>query len=191
MTKSLMWAIMSILAVAGLDQMSKRFVVRYIEEGQLIPVVDGFFNLTLSYNRGAAFGFLAGIENDAIRMGVLWSATILAVIAVVYMFFREYSQDWIGQSALSLILGGALGNVVDRATMGEVVDFLDFYIGQYHWPAFNVADSAICVGVAILLVHRGTSCTRESDEGLADRTNSGDDTGTSAGKVASKRVLVN
>jgi signal peptidase II len=145
-------SVLVVTAVAGLDQISKNLIVRTLVEGQQIPLIDGLFNLTLSYNRGAAFGFLANIESDTLRISLLWSATILALGAVIFMFFFEYKGNTKGQLALALILGGALGNIIDRVSLGEVVDFLDFYYRSYHWPAFNFADSAICSGVTLLLL---------------------------------------
>jgi signal peptidase II len=141
-----------VVAVAGLDQISKNLIVRTLAEGENIPIIEGLFNLTLNYNRGAAFGFLANIENSTIRVSLLWGATILALCAVAFMFIFEYRGNSKGQIALSLILGGALGNIIDRFSLGEVIDFLDVYYRNHHWPAFNLADSAICIGVSLLLL---------------------------------------
>ncbi|MCB0329377.1 MAG: signal peptidase II, partial [Bdellovibrionales bacterium] len=89
---------------------------------------------------------------DGVREATLWGVSSVAVVVVLYFLFCEYYFNVWGKIALSLILGGAIGNAIDRASKGEVVDFLDFYLSQYHWPAFNVADSAICVGGGILLL---------------------------------------
>ena len=149
---SLPWVIMCALAVAGVDQMSKRFVVHYVSEGEIIPIINGIFNLTLSYNRGAAFGFLSDIENPMVRQGLLWTATGLALVAVLYLYFKEYREDSRGRFGLALVLGGALGNMVDRFLTGQVVDFLDFIIFTYDFPIFNIADSALTIGVFLFII---------------------------------------
>jgi len=146
--------VLLILLVVGLDQMTKTLVVIWLDEGEIWPIIQGAFNMTLTYNKGAAFGFLASIHDDTVRVTLLWSATAVAVTAVIFMFLYEYGKDKLGQAALALVLGGAVGNMIDRVVIGKVVDFFDFYFGNYHWPAFNVADSAICIGVAILLLHK-------------------------------------
>ncbi len=151
---NVIWVALLILFVAGVDQLTKALVVLWFDEGEIWPIIQGAFNMTLTYNRGAAFGFLSSIHDDTVRVTLLWSATALALAAVIFMFLYEYGKDKLGQGALALVLGGAAGNMIDRVVIGKVVDFLDFYVGIYHWPAFNVADSAICIGVAILLIHR-------------------------------------
>jgi signal peptidase II len=108
------------------------------------------FNLTLSFNRGAAFGLWSGLESGW-REIVLASTILLALGVVGFLLTRPYYQSKVTQIALAAILGGAIGNVIDRFIYGAVVDFLDFYLGSYHWPAFNIADSAICIGVGLLL----------------------------------------
>ncbi len=140
------------LTVAVLDQISKYFMLSLLQPGEVLVVIPGFFNLTLHFNPGVAFGLFSGLE-AGIRSAVLIATTSVAVSFVLFFLFTEYRSDRIGQSALALILGGAVGNVIDRLTVGEVVDFLDVYLGDAHWPTFNVADSAICIGVGILLLH--------------------------------------
>ena len=121
------------------------------QPGEVRPVIDGLFNLTLSFNRGAAFGLWTGLSSGW-REVVLASTILLALGVVGFLLTRPYYQSKLAQLALSAILGGAVGNVIDRFMYGAVVDFLDFYVGSYHWPAFNIADSAICVGVGLLLI---------------------------------------
>jgi signal peptidase II len=142
-----------ILLVAVFDQLTKAVVVGSLHEGELIRIVPSYFNLTLTYNRGAAFGILSNYS-DGTRQLLLAGTTILALSAVMFFLYYDYYHDRIAQVALAMIVGGALGNVIDRVRIGEVVDFLDFYYQSYHWPAFNVADSAICLGVFILLLRR-------------------------------------
>lgn len=145
--------------VLVLDQGVKAVVERSIGVHEVIPVIDGVFNLTLTYNRGAAFGLFAAIP-DGTREVILGLTTTIALVVVAWLLFHRAFQDRGCQLALFAVVGGALGNLFDRVTRIGVVDFLDFYLGEYHWPAFNVADSAIVIGVAVLVWRSG----RESKE---------------------------
>ena len=149
--KGYVGVLIALLAVVILDQLSKYSIVSNLPEGHGMPVINGFFDLTLVYNPGAAFGALAGLS-DRVRPFILGAATFLALGAVLYFLLVDYWNDKLAKIFLGLIIGGALGNVIDRFRMGRVVDFLDFYFGSYHWPAFNIADSAICLGVALLMI---------------------------------------
>jgi signal peptidase II len=137
--------------VALLDQISKTVITQEIGVHDTIVVIPGFFHLILTYNRGAAFGIFGGLP-DTVRYLVLGVTTVGAIAAVVYFLVREFRNVPSAHIALAAILGGALGNLIDRLRLGAVIDFLDFFWGTYHWPAFNIADSAICVGVAWLLI---------------------------------------
>lgn len=140
--------------VAGLDQLSKYYILQTFTEGELKPIIPNLWNLTLTFNRGAAFGLWAGLP-PGWREAVLGLTTLLAV-GVVFVLLRQPAYHNLrSQLALAAILGGALGNVIDRVGRGAVVDFLDFYLGNSHWPAFNIADSAICIGVTILIIFSG------------------------------------
>jgi signal peptidase II len=134
--------------VLVLDFVTKRWVESGLFYGEQIPVTS-FFNLVLTYNAGAAFSFLS----DAAGWQRWFFSSIAggASIMIIYLL-RRHEADKLFCTALSLILGGAVGNLWDRLTLGHVVDFLDFYIGTYHWPAFNVADSAIFVGAMLLVL---------------------------------------
>jgi len=135
--------------VLALDQITKVIALGRLEHGVPVPVIDGVFSLTLVMNPGLAFGML-GRTPPAWR----WVVAGLSVAALVALltFARRMAPTGglVSTVALGLILGGAVGNLIDRARFGAVVDFLDFYVGAYHWPAFNVADSGISVGVALL-----------------------------------------
>jgi signal peptidase II len=144
------WLLAVVGFVVGLDQVSKALILDSFESGEIKEIIPGLFNLTLHYNPGVAFGMFADLEDGA-RILVLTFTTVLALALVFYFLVTEYRYDRSGQFALALVLGGAVGNIIDRVRLGKVVDFLDFYLGTAHWPAFNVADSAICVGVSILL----------------------------------------
>ncbi|SET35687.1 signal peptidase II Aspartic peptidase. MEROPS family A08 [Nitrosomonas marina] len=136
------------LIVLTLDLATKYWVQTSMVYGQQIPVTD-FFNLVLTYNTGAAFSILS--EASGWQRWFLSAIAAGASIIIIYML-NKYKTEQLFCLSLSLILGGAIGNLWDRITLGYVVDFLDFYIGEYHWPAFNIADSAIFVGAALLII---------------------------------------
>lgn len=131
------------------DQATKFLALKYISEPRV--VIPDCFNLTLVMNPGAAFGMLGGLP-DGSRQIVLFAITFIALLVVIHLYRTDARGDSIAQLALCAILSGAVGNLIDRIRFGEVVDFLDFYWNAYHWPAFNLADSAISVGVFVLLV---------------------------------------
>lgn len=133
------------------DRVTKIIIPKYLDLHQIIPVIPSFFNLTYVRNTGGAFGMLSGWDSP-LKRAFFIGASLCAIILLGYL----YKQARSGQSValrLSLVsLGaGACGNLYDRAVTGQVVDFLDFYAGSYHWPAFNVADSAITIGAAVLI----------------------------------------
>ena len=144
--RMLPWVALAAVIVL-IDQSTKIAIERAFDYGDVHPVT-GFFNLVLTYNKGAAFSFLASASG--------WQKHFLTVIGIgaslfiLFLLARHGSQK-LFSLALAMILGGAIGNVIDRLAYGHVVDFLDFHVGGWHWPAFNMADSAI-VGGAILLV---------------------------------------
>ncbi|NSX02340.1 signal peptidase II [Cupriavidus gilardii] len=143
----LLWLAFAALVVV-LDQFFKIVIVRSFTYGESRPVT-GFFNLVLVYNKGAAFSFLADAGG---WQRWFFTGLGLAVGAfIVWLLFRHAGQK-LFSLAVSLVLGGAIGNVIDRIVYGHVVDFLDFHLRGYHWPAFNVADCAITVGAVLLIV---------------------------------------
>lgn len=141
------WLMISTVIVA-LDLFTKHLVQSALVYGEHITITS-FFNLVLTYNAGAAFSFLSDASGWQrwFFSGIAASASIL----IVYLL-RKHAAEKLFCISLSLVLGGALGNLWDRITLGHVVDFLDFHISGYHWPAFNVADSAIFVGAMLLIV---------------------------------------
>jgi signal peptidase II len=143
-----------VLVVFLLDQLTKEMVYGMFEIGESREVIKGYFNFTLVMNPGAAFGLFANLPSE-IRRVVLGAVTLGAMSLVFILLRNEAKGDRMSQICLYLILGGALGNVIDRFRYDAVVDFLDVYYGTYHWPAFNIADSAISVGVCILLLRLG------------------------------------
>ncbi len=135
------------LVILVLDLTTKRLVESELVYGQQI-LLTSFFNLVLTYNAGAAFSFLSN-ESGWQRWFFSGIATCASVL-IIYLL-RKHTSEKLFCVALSLILGGALGNLWDRITLGYVVDFLDFHYSGYHWPAFNVADSSIFVGALLLI----------------------------------------
>ena len=137
------------LVVAGLvivlDQLSKWAILTLLDD---VATVTPFFNLVVVWNRGVSFGMF---DSASASGPWLLSGLALAVVVALLVWLRRIDHP-LAAVALGLIIGGALGNVVDRIRFGAVVDFLDFHALGYHWPAFNVADSAICVGAVLLLV---------------------------------------
>jgi signal peptidase II len=144
----LRWLWLSFLVVV-VDQVSKQLIEMNFslhESMQLLP----FLNLFLVYNEGAAFSFLS---DQGGWQRWFFVALALLVTLVLINWVRRLGREECGiAAALSLIIGGAVGNLIDRILYGHVIDFVDFYYGQWHWPAFNVADAAIVIGVALMLV---------------------------------------
>jgi signal peptidase II len=142
------WLLVS-LAVLVADQWTKWLVEIHLPRGTSRPVIDGFFDLVHVRNSGVAFGLLA--EQGAARAWLLALLGLVALSAVAVYFWMTPRGDRLLLAALSLVAGGAVGNLIDRLAAGGVTDFLDVYVGGYHWPAFNVADSAITVGIALMI----------------------------------------
>ncbi len=136
--------------VVFLDRIAKSLVASNIALHESIPVVPGFFRLTHVQNRGAAFGLFAESPSEW-KVAILILFSLVALVVVSALLWKNSHAMTTTGVGLALILGGAVGNLWDRLVNGQVVDFLDFYVRAYHWPAFNIADSAIVVG-ALLLV---------------------------------------
>lgn len=137
-------------AVIALDQLTKWLAERGLVLHMAEPVLP-FFNLTLVYNKGAAFSFLSAAGGWQ-RWFFSVLAIIVSVLIVIWLKRLDRDEKWTA-AGLALVLGGAIGNLIDRLLYGYVIDFIDVYYGSYHWPAFNIADSAITMGAAILIVH--------------------------------------
>jgi signal peptidase II len=139
------------IGVIILDIWTKALVLRRIDLHETITVIPNFFQLVHVRNTGAAFGIGANATTKLVPL--LLNVGAIAVFCVVVLYaVRSAVTDRLLQTGLHLILGGAIGNLLDRFRFGYVIDFLDVYIGRHHWPAFNVADSAICVGIALLFL---------------------------------------
>lgn len=138
--------------VLVLDQLTKIWVRATFQLYESVPVIDGFFHFTYVHNPGGAFGMLRDAD-ASIRLPFFLIVSVVAVGALVLFVRQLPTEQRFLQFALGLVLGGALGNLIDRAWFGYVTDFLDVFWGSYHWPAFNIADSGISVGIVILLYY--------------------------------------
>jgi len=143
----LKWLWLSGLVIV-LDQASKWIMVSWLSLYETVAVMP-FFNLTMAHNTGAAFSFLAGAGGWQ-RWFFIGLTT--AISLGLFIWLNKLAKTRLEAMSVSLILGGAIGNVIDRIYFGYVIDFLDVYVGSYHWPAFNIADSAIVVGAALLII---------------------------------------
>jgi signal peptidase II len=143
--------IVCIVGAIVLDQLTKAWIVSYLQLYESVEIIPGFFNLVYVTNTGAAFSMLANVDSPWRHYFFLAIGLIAMVgLTVAYWKLRKVSKYY--SLALALIAGGAAGNLIDRVRFGAVIDFLDFYVNRYHWPAFNVADSAICVGAGLFLI---------------------------------------
>ncbi len=142
------WQLFGVITLIGLlaDQFTKIYIDRSMRLFDSIPIVDNFFHLTYLRNRGAAFSFLS---NASWRLPFFITVSIIAAAVILIAFRKLRADQKLAQVSLALIFSGAVGNLIDRVRLGEVIDFLDVHLYRHHWPAFNVADSMICVGVAL------------------------------------------
>ncbi len=150
--------------MAGLlvcDQVSKSIVSHYVPYGGHINVIKGFFNISHVHNRGAVFGIFNRPGNSLIFV-ILTLASLIAFAVIIYLFIKVPPSERFLKFTFSLIIIGALGNLLDRLLRGHVIDFLDFYINGLHWPSFNMADSCLTIGAVlmayVLLFKRGDKC---------------------------------
>ena len=132
-----------LLTVVALDQASKLLILNWLQDGDSVPVIP-FFNIVLTYNPGVSFSMFSNQHPHVL------SAIMILISGGLLCWMTKEKDKWI-QVSLALIVGGAIGNVIDRFLYGAVVDFLDVYVSIYHWPAFNVADSAICIGATLII----------------------------------------
>ncbi|SFE40527.1 signal peptidase II [Alteribacillus iranensis] len=143
------------LIIIGLDQLTKFLVTKNMDIGESIEVIPGFFYITSHRNAGAAFGILQG------QMMFFYIVTVVVIIAVIYYMQKYAKESRTYGISLGLILGGAIGNFIDRVLLGEVVDFFDVYIFTYNYPIFNIADSALVSGVVLLIIKMTVSEMKE------------------------------
>lgn len=150
------------LTVILLDQVSKLLIQATMPLGHSIPIISGLFAIVHVMNPGAAFGLLAD-QAAWVRGPFFIGVSLLAIGFILYYRHRRVDDHPLASLGLSLILGGAVGNLVDRLRIGMVIDFIDVHYYQYHWPAFNVADSAITVGVSLMMLTLILDERRERD----------------------------
>lgn len=142
------YAMILIVLTVVADQVSKQLMMQYLQKmGAVVTVIDGFFRLVSVQNRGVSFGLLGG---DPLPPWLLSGVAIVVCIGL-FVWLRRTDRMLTG-CGIGLVIGGAIGNVIDRARWGAVFDFADFHVRQWHWPAFNVADSAIVVGVGLMII---------------------------------------
>jgi len=150
------------LAIVCLDQISKLIVANSLRLHESLTVIPGFFNLVHTRNRGMAFGLMNKPGFDLAFYFLVFASCAAVIIITIWLFKLGRNERFL-TLGLSLVLGGALGNLIDRLRLGEVIDFLDFYVGTYHWHTFNIADSAITVGtfvVAVMLFFRSKKAVK-------------------------------
>ncbi|MFZ2447954.1 MAG: signal peptidase II [Syntrophobacteraceae bacterium] len=145
----------SFFLIAGvlvlLDQVTKYLLVRALPLNTGKTVIRGFFNLVHIHNTGGAFSMFGGTDSEW-RPRIFILLTLIVLSIIFYAYGKVSKSDVWNRTAYTCISGGAVGNLIDRVRMGEVIDFLDFYVGNWHWPAFNVADTAISTGAVMLLI---------------------------------------
>lgn len=144
-------AYLAAILVVLADQATKYVLEATVPLHESIPVIGGFFSVTHVRNPGAAFGILAGAP-ESLRFGLLLIVTLAVMVVVIVCLERHRDAGRALTAGLTLILGGAAGNLIDRVSYGEVIDFLDFHVAAWHWPAFNVADAAVTIGVLLLII---------------------------------------
>jgi signal peptidase II len=138
------------LSVIVLDQLSKFFVVSRIGLNDGFAWIQGWFNIVHVRNPGAAFGFLS--ESGFLVSYLFIFISVTALLAILVLLYKSQTEKLLFISGLGFFFGGTSGNLIDRLLHGEVIDFLDFHIGNYHWPAFNVADSALCLAASLIIL---------------------------------------
>ena len=144
------WVLSVFVFILILDQWTKYHIRTHMSLHRSLPIIPGFFDLVYVLNKGGAFGILSS-HSPFLRSLVFISFSFMAVLALFILYWRA-SQGHFMRFGIALLMSGALGNLIDRLRWGMVVDFLDFYVGRYHWPAFNVADMAICIGLGLVFL---------------------------------------
>lgn len=160
-----MFALFAGILVA--DRVTKIVAEGALSMGNPVEVIPGFFQLTLVHNTGMAFGMLAGMSIPG-KAWLLTGVSLALLAAIGWFAWRAGPLSTLTSIGITAMLGGAIGNIIDRVTYGYVVDFLDFYVGSAHWPAFNVADAMICTGVGLLLLESVRDYRASSSESRED-----------------------
>ncbi|HON59427.1 MAG TPA: signal peptidase II [Smithella sp.] len=150
MRKNILILVIGAAVVVAVDQITKSAVVSRFFLHESYPVISGFFNLVYVLNPGAAFGFLAR-ASETFRLFFFVGITATVILMILFYIVKSQADNTLNVVCMTLIFSGAVGNLVDRVRFGAVVDFLDFYIHTWHWPAFNVADTAITTGAVLMI----------------------------------------
>jgi len=148
--KNILILLVGAAVIIALDQITKSAITARFVLHESYPVIDGLFNLVYVMNPGAAFGFLAN-ASETFRSVFFIGITMAVILLIAYYVVKSESDNNLYAVSLTLIFSGAVGNLIDRVRFGAVVDFLDVYIGNAHWPAFNVADSSITIGAVLMI----------------------------------------
>ncbi|ACM18760.1 lipoprotein signal peptidase [Geotalea daltonii FRC-32] len=159
--KYIVFSAIAVLVII-IDQLTKLYIDRVMDLHSSITVIENFFNITYMRNKGAAFSFLS---NFSYRIPFFILVSVVAILVILSVVYRLRQDQKFAVVSLALIFAGALGNLIDRVRLGEVIDFLDVHWYRHHWPAFNVADSAICVGVFLLAVDMYLEERRQKKQG--------------------------
>lgn len=141
-------AIFSLIII--LDQLTKYLIRSFMSLNKSLTIIPGFFNMVYVMNKGGAFGLFSSL-NPLLRAAIFIGFSLVAILALLIIYWKS-SHTSLTRLGIAFLMGGAIGNLMDRLRWGMVVDFLDFYIGRYHWPAFNVADMAICIGLGLVFL---------------------------------------
>lgn len=138
------------IAILSFDILTKLLISSFLTINDSIEIIPNLFNIVYIRNPGIAFGLFRDLPHF-IRMPLLATLSFIAIAVILYIYHISSKEKWLEGFALSLILGGAGGNLIDRIRYGEVIDFIDLHVGRYHWPAFNIADTAVTIGAGILI----------------------------------------
>ena len=158
------WLLVIMAAVLAADQLTKHAIETYTAPDYSHIVVPGLLNFIHTHNPGVAFSLFANSQSDILRPALVIFSMVV-ILFLIWLLAEERAGGRLGQTGMALILGGAVGNVLDRFTQRGVVDFIDLHISTYHWPTFNLADSAIVVGAALVLLELSRDWTRPREQG--------------------------
>ncbi|MGA1791123.1 MAG: signal peptidase II [bacterium] len=147
-THARVFAIFSLILI--LDQLTKYLIRSFMSLNTSLSIIPGFFNMVYVMNKGGAFGLFSYL-NPLLRAAIFIGFSLVAILALLIIYWKS-SHTCLIRLGIAFLMGGAIGNLMDRLRWGMVVDFLDFYIGRCHWPAFNVADMAICTGLGLVFL---------------------------------------
>ena len=144
----MIWGLIVAVLVLATDQLSKFYIANDVMEGHSEIILAPFFSMVRAWNTGVSFSMFSSYG----KLGVIILSTFALVVVLLLLWWMYKEKDKLSKIGLGMIIGGAVGNVIDRIMFGAVFDFLDFHIGEHHWPAFNLTDSFICIGAFLIIV---------------------------------------